>query len=145
MLYFSRWKTALIWLSVLASVVFAAPNLFPKATLEKLPDWLPKTQMTLGLDLQCGSHILLQLDRKSLVDERVASIRDEIRSKLRDARVGYTGLSGSGKTIQVRIRDASGSIDVSDVGGDFIVTDDGSGSIDYDDVRGRVDIPKKRR
>jgi SecD/SecF fusion protein len=107
MLYFSRWKTALIWLSVLASVVFAAPNLFPKATLEKLPDWLPKTQMTLGLDLQGGSHILLQLDRKSLIDERVASIRDEIRSKLRDARVGYTGLSGSGKTIQVRIRDAS--------------------------------------
>ncbi|WP_311028753.1 protein translocase subunit SecDF [Mesorhizobium koreense] len=107
MLYFSRWKTVLIWLSVLASVIFAAPNLFPKATLEKLPDWLPKTQMTLGLDLQGGSHILLQLDRKSLVDERVAAIRDEIRSKLRDARVGYTGLSGSGKTVQVRIRDKS--------------------------------------
>lgn len=107
MLYFSRWKTVLIWLSVVASVIFAAPNLFPKATLEKLPDWVPKTQMTLGLDLQGGSHILLQLDRKSLIDERVASIRDEIRSKLRDARIGYTGLSGSGRTIQVRIRDKS--------------------------------------
>jgi len=107
MLHFSRWKTVLIWLSVLASVIFAAPNLFPKATLEKLPNWLPKTQMTLGLDLQGGSHILLQLDRKSLVDERITSIRDEIRSKLRDARIGYTGLSGSGKTVQVRIRDTS--------------------------------------
>ena len=107
MLYFSRWKTVLIWLSVVASVIFAAPNLFSKATLEKLPDWLPKTQMTLGLDLQGGSHILLQLDRKSLIDERVNATRDEIRSKLRDARVGYTGLSGSGTTVQVRIRDAS--------------------------------------
>ena len=51
MLYFSRWKTVLIWLAVLAGVVFAAPNLFSKATLDKLPDWLPKKQMTLGLDL----------------------------------------------------------------------------------------------
>src|SRR5690348_6829855 len=107
MLYFSRWKTVLIWLAVLASVVFAAPNLFPKATLEKLPDWLPKTQMTLGLDLQGGSHILLQLDRKSLVDERLNATRDEIRSKLRDARIGYTGLGISGKSVQVRIRDLS--------------------------------------
>ncbi|MDN5927679.1 MAG: protein translocase subunit SecDF [Hyphomicrobiales bacterium] len=107
MLYFSRWKTVLIWLSVVASVIFAAPNLFSKATLEKLPNWLPKTQMTLGLDLQGGSHILLQLDRKSLIDERLTSIRDEIRSKLRDARIGYTGLSGSGNTVQVRIRDTS--------------------------------------
>jgi SecD/SecF fusion protein len=107
MLYFERWKTILIWLSILAAVLFAAPNLFPKATLDKLPDWLPKKQMTLGLDLQGGSHILLQLDRKSLVDERLSATRDEIRSKLRDARVGYTGLGVSGQTVQVRIRDVS--------------------------------------
>ncbi|MBN9068955.1 MAG: protein translocase subunit SecDF, partial [Rhizobiales bacterium] len=107
MLYFSRWKTVLIWLSVLAAVLFAAPNLVPKATLDKLPDWLPKKQMTLGLDLQGGSHILLQLDRKSLVDERLNATRDEIRSKLRDAHIGYTGLGLSGKTVQVRIRDLS--------------------------------------
>jgi SecD/SecF fusion protein len=107
MLYFARWKTILIWLSVVAAVIFAAPNIFPKATLDKLPDWLPKKQMTLGLDLQGGSHILLQLDRKSLVDERLSATRDEIRSKLRDARVGYTGLGVSGQTVQVRIRDVS--------------------------------------
>jgi SecD/SecF fusion protein len=107
MLYFARWKTVLIWLSVVVAVLFAAPNLFTKATLDQLPDWLPKKQMTLGLDLQGGSHILLQLDRKSLVDERLSATRDEIRSKLRDARVGYTGLGVSGKTVQVRIRDLS--------------------------------------
>ncbi|MGN6466352.1 MAG: protein translocase subunit SecD, partial [Rhizobiaceae bacterium] len=107
MLYFSRWKTVLIWLAVLAGVVFTAPNLFPKSTLDKLPNWLPKKQMTLGLDLQGGSHILLQLDRKSLVEERLNATRDEIRSKLRDARIGYVGLSGSGKSVQVRIRDLS--------------------------------------
>ena len=34
-------------------------------------------------------------------------MRDEIRTKLRDAKIGYTGLGGSGRTVQVRIRDAA--------------------------------------
>ena len=38
MLYFTRWKTILIWLSVLAGLVFAAPNLFSQSTLGALPD-----------------------------------------------------------------------------------------------------------
>src|SRR5690606_29621937 len=62
--------------------------------------------MTLGLDLQGGSHILLQVDRNDLVADRLESVRDEIRAALREARIGYTGLSGSGHNVQVRIRDA---------------------------------------
>ena len=75
--------------------------------LDTWPDWIPKKQMPLGLDLQGGSHILLEVDRQSLVTERVASTRDEVRTKLRDAKVGYTGLANSGRTVQVRIRDAA--------------------------------------
>lgn len=45
----------------------------------------------------------------------------------------------------VRISDSSGSIDVTDVAGDFIVSDDGSGGIDYDNVKGRVDVPRRKR
>ncbi len=107
MLYFSRWKTVLIWLAVLAGLIFAAPNLFSKTTLNELPDWLPKRQMPLGLDLQGGSHILLQLDRNDLIHDRLETTRDQIRSLLRDAKIGYTGLTGSGKSVQVRIRDAA--------------------------------------
>lgn len=107
MLYFSRWKTILIWLTVALGVVFAAPNLFSKQALDALPDWLPKQQMTLGLDLQGGSHILLQVDRQDLVDERLETLRNDIRTALRDARVGYTGLTGSGNNVQVRVRDAA--------------------------------------
>ena len=63
--------------------------------------------MTLGLDLQGGSHILLEVDRQDLVDERLKTTRDDIRTMLRDAKIGYTGLSGTGRTVQVRIRDAT--------------------------------------
>ena len=62
--------------------------------------------MTLGLDLQGGSHILLQIDRQDLANERLETTRDDIRTLLRDAKIGYTGLTGSGNAVQVRIRDA---------------------------------------
>jgi SecD/SecF fusion protein len=106
MLYFSRWKTVSIWLVVLAGVLFASPNLFSQSTLDALPDWFPKQKMTLGLDLQGGSHILLQIDRQDLINDRLEVVRDDIRTMLRNARVGYTGLSGAGQSVQVRIRDA---------------------------------------
>jgi SecD/SecF fusion protein len=107
MLYFSRWKVAGIWVIVALSLLFSIPNLIPTHVLNSWPDWIPKKQMPLGLDLQGGSHILLEVDRQSLVNERVASTRDEIRTKLRDAKIGYTGLASSGHTVQVRIRDAA--------------------------------------
>ena len=107
MLYFSRWKTIGIWLAVAASVILSIPNLIPQHVLATWPDWVPKKQMTLGLDLQGGSHILLEVARQDLITERLNTVRDEIRTKLRDAKIGYTGLGGSGRTVQVRIRDAA--------------------------------------
>ncbi|TIX05062.1 MAG: protein translocase subunit SecDF, partial [Mesorhizobium sp.] len=99
MLYFSRLKMILIWLAVAATVVLAAPNLFPASTLAQLPNWVPKRQMTLGLDLQGGSHILLQMNQNDLIKDRLETSRDEIRTLLRDAnpKINYTGLSGSGR------------------------------------------------
>ncbi|MEX0953739.1 MAG: protein translocase subunit SecDF [Rhizobiaceae bacterium] len=107
MLYFSRWQSIGIWLLVLIGIAFAVPNLLPQSARDSLPDWLPKQPMTLGLDLRGGSHILLQIDREDLLADRLEVARDDVRTLLRDERIGYTGLSGSGRSVQVRIRDAS--------------------------------------
>lgn len=106
MLYFSRWKTFAIWAVVALGVLFSLPNALPQGVLNSLPDFFPKRQMTLGLDLQGGSHILLAIDRQDLINERLETTRDDIRTMLRDANIGYTGLTGSGRAVQVRIRDA---------------------------------------
>ena len=89
MLYFSRWSTVSILLVVLAGLIFAAPNLVSKSTLDALPDWLPKDQMTLGLDLQGGSHLLMQVDRPSMVAERLEALEDDARRILREEKIGY--------------------------------------------------------
>lgn len=107
MLYFSRWKTISIWLVVLLGIIYSLPNVLPSSMLANVPSWGPSRPMTLGLDLQGGSHILLAIDRNDLVNERLTSARDEIRTALRDAKIGYTGLSGSGRVVQVRIREAN--------------------------------------
>lgn len=105
MLYFSRWKTTLIWLAVLASVVFAFPNLLSQQQADSLPDWAPSKKLTLGLDLQGGSYMLLQVERQDVIKDRLTTTVDDVRRLLRDAGIGYTGLSGTGQMVQVRIRD----------------------------------------
>ncbi|MBX3578055.1 MAG: protein translocase subunit SecDF [Rhizobiaceae bacterium] len=107
MLYFSRWKTIAIWAVVIIGALFASPNVIPQSVRDSMPRWLPSSPMTLGLDLQGGSHILLAVDRNDLINERLTAARDDIRTMLRDAKIGYTGLSGSGRSVQVRVREAS--------------------------------------
>lgn len=104
MLYFSRWKTTLIWLVILAGVLFAFPNLLTQQQLSQLPDWFPKRQLTLGLDLQGGSHILLEVDSEDIEKERLETTVDDMRRLLREDGIGYTGLSGNGRVAQVTIR-----------------------------------------
>lgn len=106
MLYFARWKTTLIWMAVFVSALVALPNLLSQNMLQQFPDWMPKDQVTLGLDLQGGSHMLLRLERNEIIEERVQTTRDDVRRLLRQERILYSGLQGAGQSVQVRIRDA---------------------------------------
>ncbi|RFC66361.1 protein translocase subunit SecDF [Fulvimarina endophytica] len=105
MLYFSRWKTILIWLVVALGVIYALPNALPRSVLDKFPDFLPTKQVTLGLDLQGGSYLLLQVDEADLVQKRVQTLSDATRSALREARIGYSAISANDQTVTVRLRD----------------------------------------
>ncbi len=106
MLYFSRWKTFLIWFVVAVAALLALPNAFSDEQLEAWPSWLPHRKVTLGLDLQGGSHIMLKIERGDILKERLEAVVGDVRTTLRDANIRYSGLSGAGQTVQVRISDA---------------------------------------
>jgi preprotein translocase subunit SecD len=106
MLYFTRWKAAAIVLTALVVCLFAVPNFFPEATVKSWPTWAQR-HIVLGLDLQGGSHILLEVDVNDVRKQRMDSLRDDVRRVLRDARVGYTGLAVRGSNVEVRIRDTA--------------------------------------
>ena len=58
----SRWKLCTYALIVLLGCAIAAPNLLTAGQLAALPDWLPRKQVTLGLDLRGGSHLVVEID-----------------------------------------------------------------------------------
>ena len=74
MVHFPQWKAVLVLLACLAGVLLAIPNLIPRATLDSLPSWLPKHQVSLGLDLRGGSHLLLEKLRRHGRKERIALV-----------------------------------------------------------------------
>jgi len=82
----------------------AVPNLLAPATFDALPSAL-KRKMVLGLDLQGGSHLLLQVDADFVRKEKGENLRDDVRRVLRDAKIGYTNLALQGLTTSVRIRE----------------------------------------
>ncbi|HZA02899.1 MAG TPA: protein translocase subunit SecD, partial [Hyphomicrobiaceae bacterium] len=103
MLQFSRWKIIAIIVTCLAGLVVCFPNFFSRGTVESWPNWLPKKQLSLGLDLRGGAHLLLAMDVNELRKDWLETLRDDARKRLRDAKIGFAGLGVQGNTVQVRV------------------------------------------
>jgi preprotein translocase subunit SecD len=105
MLYFSKWKALATLLTAFVICAFAIPNFFPERMVEKWPKWAQR-HIVLGLDLQGGSHILLEVDSNAVRKEKIESLRDDVRRVLREARIGYSSIAARGaNTVEVRLRE----------------------------------------
>ena len=104
MLYFTRWKALGIILTALVVCLCAVPNFFPEAKVKTWPAWAQR-RLVLGLDLQGGSYLLLEVDSNYVKKEKLDQIRDDVRRTLRDAKIGYTGLATRPDSVEVRVKD----------------------------------------
>src|SRR6202162_3704128 len=102
MLYFTRWKALAIILTALVWCLCVFPNFFPEATVKGWPAWAQR-RLVLGLDLQGGSYLLLEVDSNYIKKEKLDQIRDDVRRTLRDAKIGYQGLVSRPDSVEVRI------------------------------------------
>jgi protein-export membrane protein SecD len=105
MLYFTRWKAAAIIGAVVLGILMALPNALSPGMRDAMPDFLPSSPVTLGLDLRGGSHVLLEVDRADLEDQLARQLIGDIRQTMREERIRYTGLGRQNGTIAVRITD----------------------------------------
>src|SRR5690242_1059887 len=107
MLYFPRWLVTLILGICALGVILSLPNLFSQKTLDALPSWVPKKQVSLGLDLRGGSHLLLEVDMNAVRRERFNGLVDSLRTEFRTAKpsIGYTGLAAEGDHVAFALRD----------------------------------------
>ncbi len=105
MLHFPKWKIILVALVTLAGFIWSAPNLLPQETADRMPSWLQP--VSLGLDLQGGSYLLLEVDTGYVAREHLSSLVESIRTTLRKEKVKYADLGAVGKdAVRVRILDA---------------------------------------
>ena len=105
MIRIARWKIISTVLVCALGVVFALPNVVSESTRINLPSWLQKT-INLGLELQGGSHLQLEIDMKAVHKDHMQSILDEVRASLRKNKIGYTQL----KVDRIQIQGDSGSL-----------------------------------
>ena len=104
MLYFTRWKALAIILTALVVCLCAVPNFFSEATVKSWPAWAQR-RLVLGLDLQGGSHILLEVDANAVKKDKLDQVRDDVRRTLREAKIGYTGLAVRADSAEVRVKE----------------------------------------
>ena len=107
MVYVAKWKVVVILVLCALGVIYALPNLLPRSTADALPAWLPHKQISLGLDLQGGSHLLMEVETQSVIRDRLNGLVDEVRSALVKQRVGYTGLGVVGNGVGFTLRNPS--------------------------------------
>ncbi|MGO9005601.1 MAG: protein translocase subunit SecD [Beijerinckiaceae bacterium] len=95
MLRFATWKIVAISLMTALAIFVIIPSLLSPGSREALtshlPGWIPTRAIVLGLDLQGGSHVLLEVDSASVVKTQVENLRDDARRALREEKVPISG------------------------------------------------------
>ena len=105
MIHLSRWKVILLVLSLLFGVLFSYPTLLTASQREALPGWLPKSGLNLGLDLQGGSYLLLEVDVPAMREKRLTNLGEDARTVLAEARVGVTSIGREEAGVVVTLAD----------------------------------------
>ena len=110
MLRFAPWKLASVIALVALAVLLVVPSFLPSGAVDslaaRLPGFVPLRQIVLGLDLQGGAYMLMQVDQSSVIKTQVEALRDEVRQKLRDGKIGLSGgIATQPRGVLVRISD----------------------------------------
>jgi len=105
MVHFSKWQTWLTLAILVAGIIFSLPNLLTQQQADALPSWVPHDRISLGLDLQGGSHLLFQVDIDAVVRERLETAKDSLRDVLRKNNINYTALAVANDTVTAQLAD----------------------------------------
>ena len=110
MLRFANWKLASVLALVAAALLVIVPSFMRTETVDalaaRLPGFIPMRQIVLGLDLQGGAYMLMEVDHASVVKSQVEALRDDVRQKLRDGRIAISGgIAVQPRGVLVRVAD----------------------------------------
>ena len=110
MFRFAPWKLASVLALVAAAMLVIVPSFLPTEAVDglaaRLPGFIPLRQIVLGLDLQGGAYMLMEVDSASVVKTQVEALRDDVRQKMRDGKIAIAGgIAVEPRGVLVRIAD----------------------------------------
>ncbi|MGB2439463.1 MAG: protein translocase subunit SecD [Candidatus Puniceispirillaceae bacterium] len=107
MLQFETWKKAIVLLLVAIGILYALPNLFSRGDDKGGPAFIPGQAINLGLDLQGGSHLLLQADLNAVIAERMVGVQENLRLAFRAEKIRFRNLKAEKDSVSFALRDAA--------------------------------------
>jgi protein-export membrane protein SecD len=111
MLQFDRWKIILILLVSILIPLYAVPNVLNEHQRDwlsaNLPGWMPNRAMSLGLDLQGGSHLQLQVDMTTVVSDKMESMLAATRAALKDKNIGLERSALKNNQVELTLKDTT--------------------------------------
>ena len=98
-------------IAIVVALIYLTPTLIDK---EKLPSWwgtfLPTDRINLGLDLQGGTHLILEVKVDKAVENNVERVKEDIQKTLREK--GVSGVSVERvQGIQIHLRIVADSVE----------------------------------
>ena len=89
------WRGAIALFAVFMGFIYLTPSL-----TRDLPAWwsniLPRDKINLGLDLQGGMHLVLEVQSLKAVESHLERVTEEMKNDLRKSKVRYLGLERHG-------------------------------------------------
>lgn len=95
----SRTRIFLILAICVIGIFFAIPNMMKDPS--SLPKWWQP--VNLGLDLQGGSNLLLEVKLDDVLKDRMSTVEDSARQLLRENKIRYQNLNASSESVKVKI------------------------------------------
>ena len=93
------WKIFVVFILVSLGIIFAIPSILYQ---EDTGNWYLDNRLNLGLDLQGGSYLLLEVQTDVLIEEEFENFSDTVRIIARENRVKINNIEKINDELKVR-------------------------------------------
>ena len=98
------WKSIIVIFVICTGIIFAIPSIIYS---ENPSNWFLNNKVNLGLDLQGGSYLLLEVETDVLLKEELENISDTVRQISRNEKANITNVIVEEDQIQFRFKNTS--------------------------------------
>jgi SecD/SecF fusion protein len=97
-----KWTTLIV---IAVGMLVAFPNALNERMRARLPSWLPNKAVNLGLDLQGGSYLLLEVDMPGVQREKAQQLMADLTAAMRKANIPTSGVEAQNDTVRLTVTD----------------------------------------